>query len=175
MRGLGILAAALMAAATPSQAHEDGGREAFTWDVSRELGAMRANARPMSAAIQPTANLAHLAEGVHYTTELQAQGDVQFVAPPGKKARAEKPTAGLLFFRTLRAGLYRISLNSRHWIDVVDGAHTIDSRDHQGGSKCKLLHKVVEFEIPAERLLTIQLSGDDAASVDLVITAVGKT
>src|SRR5262245_12221079 len=137
MRGLGLLALpmlALITAAAPLKAHESGECGAFTWDVSRELGAMRAHARETAAASHAAANLDHLAEGVHYTTSLQPQGDVRFVAPPGKKARAEKPTAGLLFFRTQHAGRYRISLSSRHWIDVVDGAHSIESRDHQGRS-----------------------------------------
>lgn len=175
MRGMKMLAALVLGAATQLQAHEAGECTAFTWDISRELAAMRAPARPATASLQPKIDLVRIDEGVHYSTALQPQGAVTFVAPPGKKARAEKPTAGLLFFRTPRAGLYRISLNSRHWIDVVDGARSIESRDHQGRSQCKLLHKVVEFEIPAERLLTIQLSGDDAATVDFVITAVGKS
>ena len=172
MRGkLGLL---LLCAAAPIAAHDEGDCSAFSWNVSRELEAMRAQARPVSPSANPQANPV-LQEGTHFTATLLPQDSITFAAPPGKKARAEKPTAGLLFFRSTRGGAYRISLSSRHWVDVVDGARTIDSRAHQGRSTCKLVHKIVEFELPAERLLTIQLSGDDADTVGIVVTAVSKT
>jgi hypothetical protein len=162
----------LFCAAAPLPAHESGDCEAFTWDVARELDAMRAQPREVPAAISPQANRVHLQEGTHFIAELRPQESVTFAVTPARKARAEKPTGGLLFFQSAKPGVYRISLSSRHWIDVVDGARVIDSRGHQGRGGCKLLHKVVEFELPAQRLLTIQLSGDDAATAGIVITAV---
>jgi len=166
------LAALLLCAAAPLAAHEDGDCGTFTWDVARELAAMRAHPKPVSVSMNPQVNLVPLEEGAHFTTTLLPQDSITFAKPPGKKPRTGNPTAGLLFFRSDKGGAYRISLSSRHWIDVVDGVNAIDSRDHQGRGTCKLLHKVVEFELPAQHLLTIQLSGDDAATVDIVVTAV---
>ncbi len=171
----GKLAILLLCAAAPSAAHDEGDCSAYSWNVSRELEAMRAQAKPVSPSARPQTQPAQLQEGTHFTATLLPQASITFAAPPGKTARAEKPTAGLLFFRSTRAGAYRVSLTSHHWVDVVDGARLIDSRGHQGRSTCKLLHKVVEFELPAERMLTIQLSGDDADTVGIVVTAVSKT
>jgi hypothetical protein len=53
---------------------------------------------------------------------------------------------------------------------VIDGDRSIDSSAHEGRSGCPLMHKVVEFELPADRDLVLQLSGADAAKVGLVIT-----
>jgi hypothetical protein len=169
--GLGKLAALLLCV-TPLSAHEGGDCDAFTWDVSRELAAMRASPKPLTASSEPRVKLMHLEEGRHFTAKMLPQRNIAFVAPPGRTPRSESPTAGLLFFKSGKGGAYRISLTSRHWIDVIDGATAIGSRDHQGRSTCKLLHKVVEFELPAQRELTIQLSGDDAATVGIVVTAV---
>jgi hypothetical protein len=171
----GKLALLLLWAAAPIAAHDEGDCSAFSWNVSRELEAMRAQARPVSPAVNPQTNPVQLQEGTHFSATLLPQDSITFAAPPGKKARAEKPTAGLLFFRSTHGGAYRISLTSHHWVDVVDGARAIDSRAHQGRSTCKLVHKIVEFELPAGRLLTIQLSGDDADTVGIVVTAVRKT
>jgi hypothetical protein len=102
------------------------------------------------------------------------QGSVKFAMPPARPARSSNPTAGLLFFRTGAAGPYRISLSSRHWIDVLDGGKPVDSRSHQGRDGCEQLRKVVEFELPANRELVLQLSGDNAATVDVVVTAGAK-
>ena len=78
--------------------------------------------------------------------------------------------AGLLFFKARVAGRYRIALSSHHWIDLLDGDKAIDSAAHEGKRGCELLDKVVEFDLPADRLLTIQLSGQDTAQVEVVIT-----
>lgn len=176
MRVMATLAAlVLLGTAAPLLAHDSGGCDAFTWDVSRELQAMRAEPRPLPAATHLRAEPAQLQEGSHFTANLMPQDSISLAAPPGKKARAVHPTAGLLLFKSEKGGVYRIALTSRHWIDVVDGAHVIESRAHQGRSGCKLLHKIVEFELPAQRPITIQLSGDDASTVGIVITAVGTT
>lgn len=175
MRGMGRLAAMLLFSAAPLAAHESGECTAFSWDVSRELAAMRERPQSLKAAADPRVNVMQLEEGKHFSALLLPQKTVAFVAPPGKQPRRESPTAGLLFFRSDKGGAYRISLTSRHWIDVVDGHSVIQSRDHQGRGNCKLLHKVVEFELPARRELTIQLSGDDVATVGILVTAVTST
>src|SRR5262252_7390294 len=157
---------------TAAVAHEPGECDAFTWNVSRELAAMRTRPTLLNASADPRLNLVHLEEGRHFTARLAPQQNVRFVAPPAHDAHAEHPTGGLLFFRSAGAGAYRISLTSRHWIDVLDGDRVIGSRAHEGRRDCTLLHKVVEFELPAAREFTIQLSGADDPTVEIVITAV---
>jgi hypothetical protein len=62
-----------------------------------------------------------------------------------------------------------VSLTSRHWIDLIDGDAMVASRRHFGPG-CALVHKIVEFELPAERQIVLQLSGRDDVTVGLAIT-----
>lgn len=145
---------------------------AFTWDLSREFAVMRSPAVRIAAAPAGAAKPAWLELGTHYSATLVPQRAVNFVQPPARQRKAEQPMAGLLYFRTAKAGRYRVALTSGHWIDVLDGASVITSTSHEGRSGCELLHKVVEFELPANRALTIQLSGQDAAVVGITVTSV---
>jgi hypothetical protein len=52
----------------------------------------------------------------------------------------------------------------------VDADTAIESVDHFGPG-CELVHKVVEFDLPSGRPLTLQLSGNEDAMVGLAITA----
>ncbi|MEJ0085538.1 MAG: hypothetical protein WDO72_07645 [Pseudomonadota bacterium] len=148
------------------------GCDSFTWNLAREFAALKKPAMLLAASADPKVNPVRLEESQHVTATLVPQGSVSFAAPPARQRKSENATAGLLFFKTGGAGRYRISLTSRHWIDVLDGRKAIDSVAHEGRGGCELLHKVVEFELPANRDLVLQLSGDDAATVDVVVTKV---
>jgi hypothetical protein len=162
-----------LAAQQPGQ-HTAGGCDTFTWNLAREFAALKKPAILLAASADKKVNAERLAEGQHVAVTLVPQDSVSFAAAPGRQRKSENPTAGLLFFKSGQAGRYRISLSSRHWIDVLDGGRTIDSRSHEGRSGCQLLHKVVEFELPGNRELILQLSGDDAATADVVVTSVAK-
>lgn len=163
----------------PLAAHEDDGKpgagcSAFTWNLGREFAAMKSPATLLPASADPKVNPVRIKEDQHIAATLVPQGSVKFAAPPARARNADNATAGLLFFKTGAAGAYRISLSSRHWIDVLDGGRAIDSTAHQGQGGCELLHKVVEFQLPANRDLVLQLSGDTAATVDVLVTSVAK-
>jgi len=83
--------------------------------------------------------------------------------------------AGLVRFRVEKAGRYRVSITSGHWIDIVDGTQLVSSRDFQGQRGCERPHKIVEYELPAGRNLTLQFSGSTDAQVIVAITAVNRT
>lgn len=80
--------------------------------------------------------------------------------------------AGLARFRTEKAGRYRVAITSGHWIDIVDDGRLIKSRDFQGARGCERPHKIVEYELPGNRELTLQLSGSPDAEVVLSVTVV---
>jgi hypothetical protein len=168
------LSIAAVAAAPPAGQHNDGGCETFTWNLTRELAAMKEPATLLAASADPEVNPVRLKEGGHVTATLLPQGSIKFVKPPARQRKVDHATAGLLFFKNNHAGRYRISLTSDHWIDLLDDGKTIESLSHEGRNGCELLHKSVEFELPANRDLVIQLSGDDAATVGIVVTAVAK-
>ena len=174
MRGAATWTALLLAAVAVTAANAQSVEDctAFTWDLTREFAAMRTPAELLPASADVRVNPVRLKEGKHFTATLLPQRSIGFVIAPSRPPKSPNPTGGLLFFRSGKAGIYRVSLTSRHWIDMLDGVKVIDSRAHQGHADCQLLHKVVEFELPANRELTLQLSGDDAATVGMVITAV---
>jgi hypothetical protein len=142
----------------------------YTWDLTQEFSALRAPGQAVVAGSDAAARKLWLAPGKRYDAKLRPQTEVAFVATPARARNAEASAAGLLFFRSARAGRYRISLSTHHWIDVVDGNRPIHSAAHEGRSGCELLHKVVEFELPARRAITIQLSGAAVDRVSLLIT-----
>jgi hypothetical protein len=160
------------AAVPPVFAHTAEDCTAFTWDLSREFAAMRAPATPVSAMPRKSRHPSWLELGRHYSATLLPQNAVKFVLPPGRQRKSGQPMAGLLYFRTEKAGRYRIALTTSHWIDALDGANVIDSTSHEGRSGCGLLHKVVEFELPANRAITLQISGQDAATVGITVNPV---
>jgi hypothetical protein len=146
------------------------GCDAFSWNVDHELAVMREPARKVLA--QPDAGnpAAAITVGHHYEVTLRPQAEVNFAMPPARPARDPAPQGGSLGFVVETAGRYRISITSRHWIDVVAGGKVIDSIGHQGSAGCELLHKVVEFDLPAGMPLTLQLSGRAERELGLAIT-----
>jgi hypothetical protein len=111
-----------------------------------------------------------LALDKHYALSLLAQDQLRFVVKPGRASKAASPRGGAFQFEVPVTGRYRVSITSRHWVDVVDGGTVIESADHFGPG-CDVLHKIVEFDLTAGRKLTLQLSGQDDAIIGLAITA----
>jgi molybdate transport system substrate-binding protein len=144
----------------------------FTWDVSRERAVMTQTPRAVAGAVRPGADVPQIEPEKLYEVKLANQGTVTFVAKPGKAALTDGGHAGLVRFRVAKAGRYRISITSRHWIDVVDGTQLVSSRDFQGQRGCERPHKIVEYELPAGRDLTLQFSGSTDAHVTVAITGV---
>jgi len=165
------LALLVLTLTTPVMPHEPApdGCGAFTRDVNHELSVMRSPAISMTAdagvAGQPT-----LVLDKHYALNLLAQDRMRFAVKPARKSRTDAPRGGAFQFEVPVTGRYRISITSRHWVDVVDGATAIESADHFGPG-CNVLHKIVEFDLSAGRKLTLQLSGQDDGIVGLAITA----
>ena len=144
----------------------------FSWDISRERTVMNQTPRAVAAAVKPGADIPQIEAEKPYEVKLADQSTVTFVAKPGKPIVADGAHAGLVRFRIEKAGRYRVSISSRHWIDIVDGTQLVSSRDFQGQKGCERPHKIVEYDLPAARDLTLQFSGSTDAQVIVAITAV---
>jgi len=166
-----IVAAFMILIATRAAAHDPpvDGCSASSVDVSRELALMRSPAITVTAVPGHGSKMPVLVLDKHYAISLIAQKDVEFRVKPGHAARKNSSRGGILRLEVPSAGRYRISITSRHWIDVLDGESLVASAAHHG-PECELLHKVVEFDLPTGRPLTLQLSGRDDAIVGLAIT-----
>ena len=166
--GVALLGSWIAASAMAHDPPKDG-CGAFSHDVAQELATMRLPALPENALAHPP--FPQLLVGKHYALSLVTQAQMKFRVKPGSEARAETLRGGAFEFTVPVAGRYRVSLTSRHWVDIIDGETVIGSLDHYGPG-CELVHKIVEFELPAGRPLTLQLSGQDDAIVGLAITPV---
>ena len=142
----------------------------FKWDVTHELAVMKQSPQPLVAALR-AGKVPQLELDKLYVLKLASQANVTFVTKPAKAAPDDGGQAGLARFRTTKAGRYRVSLTSAHWLDVLDGEKAIASRDFQGQRGCDRPRKIVEFELPAEHEFTLQFSGSEA-EVMAAITAV---
>jgi hypothetical protein len=157
---------------TPAFAAEADGCSHFTWDVTHELAVMKQAASPVAAATKPGSQVPLLEIDKLYELKLSAQSAVSYSASPAKPTLNDSAQGGLVRFRVKKAGLYRISITSGHWIDVVDGDKPVKSKDFQGSRGCARPHKIVEFDLPANKELVLQLSGATDSSVTTAITPV---
>jgi hypothetical protein len=166
-----FIASCFLLIAARSVAHDPTEDEcgAASSDVSLELAVMRSPAISVTAVPGKDSPVPELALDKHYAINLIPQGDLAFRVKPGRASRSELSRGGILRFTVPAAARYRISITSQHWIDVIDGRSVVASAAHHGPD-CELLHKIVEFDLPAGRPLTLQLSGRDDAIVGLAIT-----
>lgn len=160
---------------TPALADEGHGCSHFSWDVSHELQVMKQTAASVTAATKPGTHAPLVQIDKLYELKLSPQSGVTYAAKPGKPTTSDSARGGLVRFHTGKAGLYRVSLTSGHWIDVVDGEQLVKSKDFSGSHDCARPHKIVEFELPADKDLVLQFSGSSDAAVTAAITPVAPS
>jgi hypothetical protein len=151
------------------------GCDAYTWNISHELEVLGQPAISLNAgrdAKTLVLGLAHVDLEKRYAVKLVPQSGVKFAAKVGKPALDDGAQGGLISFRTAKAGKYRVSITSGHWLDVVDGGNLVVSRDFQGQRGCEKVRKVVEFELTGNHDFVLQLSGGTEANVGLAVTQV---
>jgi hypothetical protein len=167
-----LITAASAACVAPAVADEVEGCSHFTWDVSHELAVMKQTPKPITAATKPGSETPLLQVDTLYELKLAPQGAVTYSAKPAKPTLDDSAQGGLVRFHVEQPGLYRISITSGHWIDVIEGEQFIKSKDFQGSRGCARPHKIVEFDLPAHKDFVLQFSGSTDPSVTLAITPV---
>lgn len=163
--------AAAPATANSTAAALPAGCDTFSWNVSAELALFSQQGTPIAAGADvkqaPTIQAGHL-----YAVGLVEQAKVHFDHAPGKTRLADGAHGGLLSIRLTGAGKYRVTIDKPSWIDVTDAGAMVNSNQFQGRGTCPLIHKSVEYTLPAGKPLLIQLSGETDATVRLAVTPV---
>jgi hypothetical protein len=145
---------------------------AFTWNVAHER-ALFAGSPEAIVAGHDAASTPLLRSERLYQVQLAPQSQVAFVLAPGKKGSSpDGAYAGMGHFRLTQAGIYRVSADQPVWIDIVADGKMIDSADFQGRKGCSTPHKIIQYALPAERDLVLQLSAAPGAGVRVAITRV---
>jgi hypothetical protein len=159
----------------PAFSDDADGCSHFSWDVSHELKVMKQTAAPVTAATKPGTQAPLIQIDKLYELKLSPQSAVTYSAKPAKPALNDSAQGGLVRFHVDKAGLYRVSITSGHWIDVVDGEQFVKSKDFSGSHNCARPHKIVEFELPANKDLVLQFSGSTDSSAVTAITPVAAS
>jgi hypothetical protein len=167
-----VISVVSAASIAPTFADETDGCSHFTWDVSHELAVMKQTPKSVTAATQAGAGTPQLQLDTLYDLKLAPQCGVTYSAKPAKPTLNDSAQGGLVRFHIEQPGVYRISITSGHWIDVIEGDVFVKSKDFQGSRGCARPHKIVEFDLPGHKDLLLQLSGSTDASVTLAITPV---
>jgi hypothetical protein len=173
MNPQGIASILLFAAAsiTGTVARAEDGCVDFKWDVTQMRALFAGTAQPLSAgtdiASAPALQPNHL-----YALKLLPQERVSFTTKPGAKGTYAGSHAGLATFQVAQPGSYRIAMDAPFWIDVVANGALLPAKDYQGQHSCNAPHKIVEFELPGSRVLTLQLSNAAVDEIRLTITPV---
>jgi len=168
-----------IASIAPSRADSPDGCDGVPDELQAPLAALRKPAIAIAAHTNIQAAGMPLALDEHYLVTLTPQNQVAFIVLPTRPARGEHPHGGILYFDVEESGRYRFSLDTGHWIDVIDSgdslldgksARHIESVAHVDGDECTLLHKSVAFDLQAGITYRVHLSGRDAARVNIVVT-----
>jgi len=134
-------------------------------DAEADL-ALHATVPKAVAASVDEARAPAVSAGALWEVTLHPLDAVNFARPPGREA-AVATHAGLLRFPVPTRGRWRVALSDGSWVDLVDGGVIVPSFKHGGDGACERMHKVVDFHVPLEREVLIQLSGARATKLRL--------
>lgn len=156
---------------TAAHARADPACDGFKWDASHEHALFLGTATKTTAG-RDAASAPQLEADRLYAVALAPQEAVRRLSPPSKKMRDDGASAGLVRFQVARAGQYRVSLDGAFWIDLVVDGRTIPSIDFNGAHGCTTPRKIVVYDLPASRGITLQIGGHAAVEVRVALTPV---
>lgn len=141
----------------------------FEWNMANELALFKTTAHAVRASADAGAAVV-LRPDLLYEVSLSTQSDVRFVQSPEAHRVVEGPQAGIAKLEVATPGHYRISASSPVWIDVLNGASPVVATAFNGHARCSLIHKSVDFNLPAGVVLVIQFSQSPSPLVRVSIT-----
>jgi hypothetical protein len=159
-----LVGAALMIAPGLAAADEPTGCDAFKWPLDHERAALASPGKPavvnggaLTADAAATLKLAPLAEaGLPHAPE-RAPKSAQSYAGHFALAAPAKP------------GIYKITIASEAWIDVIDSGEFLHPKAFSGALGCEGARKSVKFDLPA-RPLDLQLSGVKDGEISVIVS-----
>ena len=166
MTRLGLAAAAALIVALPNLAATDepSGCGAFKWPLERERGALAAQGKPAIA------NGGALAYDSAMTLKLAPLADAGLRQPPERAPKSPHSYGGRFTLAApAQPGVYKITLTSDAWIDVIDQGGFLHPKGFSGALACEGARKSVKFDLPA-RALDVQLSGVKDAEIAVIVS-----
>ncbi len=164
-----LLAASGLGAANVAAADDlSASCEARGWDMAGEISAFKSTAENVPAGAAVGA-LPPLELGVLYVLKLRAQAEVGYVQISSKKSLVQAPLGGMTSFAVDKPGIYRITVDSPLWIDVVGPDGTIVPSGFTGWHDCRLFRKSIEYTLKGPESYVLQFSEATPELVRVVI------
>jgi hypothetical protein len=158
---LSLVMGGQISAATPA-----GSCDSYTWDVSKER-ALFATTPTVVVASTEMKGAPRLRVGLLY--ELHLSPSPQIGRLPGEAPRPVK-YAGLASVQIATSGTYHIALDNDAWVGTVFGISANIPKGFQGAFACTAPRKLVDFDLSAGQIYTVQISVSPTATMRLSIT-----
>lgn len=128
-------------------------------NMDTEIRLFQGEARAVTAAKSSHAPQPQLEPGTLWGLALVPQQQLEPAAPPSRSLLADGAWGGLAQFRVAQAGRHRITIDGPFWVDVIQHGKPLTTVDFGGRQDCPLFRKSVEYDLPANETLTLQLIG----------------
>jgi len=159
-----VLGAALAVAPGLAAAEDPAGCGGFKWPLDRERAALTDNAKPA------VGNGGALALDVAATLKLAPLAEAGLKQAPEQAPKFAPSYAGhFALAAPAKPGVYKITISSYAWIDVIDGGQFLHPAAFSRATGCEGARKSVKFELPA-RSLDLQLSGVRANEIAAIVS-----
>jgi len=145
-----------------------GSCDSYTWDVSKER-ALFATTPTVVVASTEMKGAPRLRVGQLY--ELHLSPSPQIGRLPGDAPRPVK-YAGLASVQIATSGTYHIALDNNAWVGTVSGIAANIPKGFQGAVACTAPRKLVDFDLSAGQIYTVQISVSPTAAMRLSITPI---
>jgi hypothetical protein len=151
--------------AAPCPAQEPVGCDKFKWPLDKERATLTGT------------DLPKLRSGERVTwpvpwaaiVALVPFADANLPMAPGRQPKSPTSFAGFVEVPAPpRAGIYKTTLSSEGWIDVVQGGRALKAVAFTGATGCDGVRKSVKFDLAPQPLI-IELSGAPANSIAIVV------
>jgi hypothetical protein len=93
------------------------------------------------------------------------------VSLPAKPAESPEQFAGLVPISVPRDGMYRISVSTHLWLEVLDGDAKLQRVRLEPRLHCGAVQKSLGFALKAGVIYWLQLSGNKSQEVHVIITS----
>lgn len=162
--GVGLSAVALAAAPGLAQAQEGSGCGGFRWPLEPERAALIRSDKPSLA------NGGALALNIAMTLELQPLASAGLPKAPERAPKSAQAFAGhFALAAPAKPGVYKVTISSPGWIDVLDGESYLHPKAFTGATGCEGARKSVKFDLPS-RPLALQFSGVESDRISVIVS-----
>jgi hypothetical protein len=155
-----------VAIATPALAQEPVGCDKFKWPLDKERATLNGTDLPtVGSGDRVTWPLPFA-----MTVALVSFADAKLPMPPERAPKTPDSFAGFIQAPAPpNNGIYKITLSSEGWIDVVQNGQFVKSTAFSGAQGCDGLRKSVKFDLAAQPF-TVEFSSVPENSIRIAIT-----